>query len=98
GGGCISMYTDVTERKKSQALVEQARARLADAIESISDGFALWDQDDRLAIFNTRSQEILNLPDLFATGVRFEDVIRPLLQRSHYDPAVGDHQIWFEQR
>jgi len=98
GGGCISMYTDITEHKKAQELVEQARARLADAIESISDGFALWDRDDRLVTFNARSQEILNLPDLFAIGARFEDIIAPLLQRSHYDPAVGNPQAWFEQR
>src|SRR6267154_2743455 len=99
GGGSINMYTDVTERKRSQALVEQARARLADAIESISDGFALWDQDDRLVMFNARSQEILNLPDLFIVGARFEDLIRPLsLDSNHYDPAIGDRQAWFERR
>src|SRR5208282_674821 len=99
GGGFISMYTDVTERKKSQALIEQARARLVDAIESISDGFALWDQDDRLVMFNTRSQEILNLPDLFVVGARFEEFIRPLsLDRDYYDPAIGDRQAWFERR
>jgi signal transduction histidine kinase/CheY-like chemotaxis protein len=97
GGGCISMYTNVTERRKSEALVEQARARLADAIESISDGFALWDQDDRLVMFNTRSQEILNLPDPLVVGNRFEDLIRPLLQRDYYD-AIVNRQAWLEQR
>jgi adenylate cyclase len=98
GGGFISMYTDVTERRRAQALVEQARARLADAIESISDGFALWDQDDRLVLFNRRSQEILNLHDLFVAGVRFEDLIQPLIQRAYYDPSTGDSNAWFEKR
>ena len=98
GGGFISMYTDVTERRRAQALVEQSRARLADAIESISDGFALWDQDDRLVLFNKRSQEILNLPDLFIAGVRFEDMIQPLVHRAYYDPSVGDTEAWFEKR
>ena len=98
GGGCISIYTDVTERRKAEALVEQARARLADAIESISDGFALWDQDDRLAIFNSRSQQILNLPDLFFVGARFEEVIRPLPYRGYYDPVIGDPYKWCEER
>jgi PAS domain-containing protein len=68
GGGFISMYTDVTERRRTEALVEQSRARLADAIESISDGFALWDQQDRLVLFNKRSQEILNLRDLLLSA------------------------------
>jgi PAS domain S-box-containing protein len=98
GGGFISMYTDVTERRRAQALVEQARTRLADAIESISDGFALWDQDDRLVLFNKRSQEILNLQDLFVAGVRFGHLIPPLIQRAYYDPSVGDTEAWFEKR
>ena len=98
GGGGISMYTDVTERKKSAALVEQARARLADAIASISDGFALWDQDDRLVMFNARALEILNLPDVPVVGAQFEDLIRPLLQQDYYDASVGDRPAWFDQR
>ena len=80
GGGCINMYTDVTERKKAEALVEQSRARLADAIESISDGFALWDQDDRLVMYNTRSEQLLSLPGPLVVGARYEDLLRPLLQ------------------
>jgi adenylate cyclase len=98
GGGFISMYTDITERRRAEALVEQSRARLADAIESISDGFALWDRDDRLVLFNKRSQEILNLRDFFVAGVRFEDLIPPLIQRAYYDPSVGDIEAWFEKR
>jgi signal transduction histidine kinase/CheY-like chemotaxis protein len=97
GGGCINMYTDVTERKKSESLVEQARARLADAIESISDGFALWDQDDRLVMFNTRLQEMLNLPGPFVVGGYFEDLVRPLFQGHYYD-TIGDRQAGFEHR
>jgi signal transduction histidine kinase/CheY-like chemotaxis protein len=97
GGGSINMYTDITERKKSEALVEQVRARLADAIESISDGFALWDQDDRLVMFNTRSQELLNLPYTFVVGAHFKDLVRPLMHVDYFD-AIGDRQAWFENR
>ncbi len=43
-GGFVSIYADVTEQRRAQAFVELARARLTDAIESISDGFALWDK------------------------------------------------------
>ena len=90
--------TAVEIEEKNLREVATARERLIDAIESISDGFALWDRDDRLVMFNTRSQEILNLPDLFVVGVRFEDLIRPLLGRDHYDAAIGDLSAWFERR
>jgi adenylate cyclase len=90
--------TAVEIEEKNLREVATARQRLIDAIESISDGFALWDQEDRLVMFNTRSEQILNLPDPLVVGVRFEDLIRPLLQRNYYDAAIGDRQAWFERR
>ena len=99
----VGSWSDVTARKqaleRSQALVEQARARVSDAIESMSDGFALWDHNDRLVICNRRSQQILNLPDLLVPGIRFEDLIHPLaFERPHYDTSVGDREAWFQRR
>jgi len=99
----VGSWSDITIRKqaleKSQALVEQARALVSDAIESMSDGFALWDKDDRLVMCNRRSQEILDLQDLLVPGIRFEDMIRPLaFERPHYDNSVGDRAAWFQRR
>ena len=37
----------------------QARTQLTDAIESISEGFSLYDADDRLALCNNRYRELL---------------------------------------
>lgn len=66
----VGSWSDITARKQAlekwQALVEQAQARVSDAIESMSDGFALWDKDDRLVMYNSRSQEILDLVRRFA--------------------------------
>src|SRR3984893_4010894 len=99
----VVSWSEITARKqaleRSQALLEQARARVSDAIESMSDGFALWDKDDRLVMYNKRSQEILNLPDLFVPGIRFEDTIRPLaFDRPYYDTSVGNREAWFQRR
>ncbi len=96
----LSVFRDtaVEIEEKNLREVATARQRLIDAIESISDGFALWDQDDRLVIFNTRSQEIFNLPDLLILGTRFEDLTRPLINRTHYDPALVDRNARFERR
>lgn len=46
-GGFIGLWQDITELKKAQIAIE-------DAVESTSDGFALWDQADRLIIANPR--------------------------------------------
>src|SRR6185369_1992345 len=60
GGGFVSIYADVTEERRAQALVEQARTRLTDAVESITDGFALWDSEDRLVAVNSHCEELLD--------------------------------------
>jgi signal transduction histidine kinase len=98
-GGFVSIYADVTEQRRAQALVELARARLTDAIESISDGFALWDNEDRLVIFNSRCQELLDAADLFIVGTRFEDLLKAFSRSGRYDPPQGgDPAAWLEER
>jgi signal transduction histidine kinase/CheY-like chemotaxis protein len=99
GGGFVSMYTDVTEQKNAQAQIELARNRLSDAIQSISDGFALWDQEDRLITFNDRFRQLLKLEQHMAAGATFEKLIKALAAR-RARPADGsnDDDSWIAHR
>ena len=81
GDGFVSMYTEITQQRQAQAQIELARNRLSDAIQSISDGFALWDQEDRLVTFNDRCRQLLRLENQFAVGMTFEALIRALAGR-----------------
>jgi signal transduction histidine kinase/CheY-like chemotaxis protein/HAMP domain-containing protein len=98
----LTVFRDTAVEVEEKNLREVARAqqRLIDAIESISEGFALWDRDDRLVMCNSRSRKLLSLEKLLALGTRFEDMIRELvLAREHYHPSsVGDRQAWLERR
>ncbi len=100
GGGFVSMYTDVTEQRQAQAQVELARNRLSDAIQSISDGFALWDRDDRLIMFNDRFRQLLKLEDQLAVGVTFETLTGALAgRRAHAsDGESDDLNTWIAHR
>ena len=60
---CITSLVDLTESKAREAELRQARETLEDAIEALSEGLVLYDQDDRLVICNTRYQELLR-PEL----------------------------------
>jgi signal transduction histidine kinase/DNA-binding response OmpR family regulator len=97
----LAVFRDTAIEVKDKNLREVARAqqRLVDAIESISEGFALWDRDDRLVMHNSRSQQLLSLGDLLAIGTHFEDLIRALaLTRDYYHPSIGDRSAWLARR
>ena len=57
----LAGIADVTKQKKRDAEVALAREMLANAIESLSEGFALYDEDHRLIMCNRAYRE-LNKP------------------------------------
>ncbi len=48
----VGVALDVTEERTAQARAQAAERRLKDAIESVSEAFALWDRRDRLLLSN----------------------------------------------
>ena len=51
----------------------QARRRLTDALESISEGFLLFDADDRMVLCNSRFRELYpGMADVYRPGLSFE--------------------------
>ena len=50
----IGLALDVTEASGAKARLQAAEARLFDALRSMSDAFVIWDQRDRLVLWNRR--------------------------------------------
>jgi len=99
GGGFVTMYTDVTRRVEAQKEIEVARNRLSDAIQSISDGFALWDREDRLIAFNDRCKEFLKLATPLVHGLQFDALVRDLAQRRAQDARSDkDTEAWIARQ
>lgn len=72
-----ALTAEVAERRQAEAAARRAEERLLDAIESVSDGFALYDGDDRLKICNSRYREIhADIANLIVPGARLEDLVR----------------------
>jgi diguanylate cyclase (GGDEF)-like protein/PAS domain S-box-containing protein len=79
-------WTDITEFKQAERERDRAEARLVDAIESVSEGFALWDSDDRLVLSNANYLEMFSeLSDILVAGVHFEDFLKAAVERGVYD-------------
>jgi PAS domain S-box-containing protein len=48
------IFVDITARKQAEDRAAQAYRWLTEAIDSLSDGFALWDREDRLVLWNDK--------------------------------------------
>jgi diguanylate cyclase (GGDEF)-like protein/PAS domain S-box-containing protein len=59
-----------------------ARDRLVQPTEAMSEGFALWDADDRLVLYNNRLRQLFGAEgERVVLGARFEDLSRIVHQR-----------------
>jgi len=56
--GYFVIIRDRTDERLRQEALDRERRRLLDAVESFSEGFALWDAEDRLIMCNSRYREM----------------------------------------
>ncbi len=72
---------------------------LRDAIESLSEGFALYDNDHRLVMFNSRYRDMNGLvADLLEPGLEYEMMLREMARRGGYKDAIGREDEWVAER
>jgi phosphoserine phosphatase RsbU/P len=77
----------------------EAHNRLIQSIEAISEGFALWDADDRLVLFNERQRTFFpDLADLIVPGTHFEVMTRAAAERGVVSAAIGREEEWIQER
>ncbi len=92
--------TAVEIEDKNLREIAGARQRLVDAIESISQGFALYNSDDRLVLCNSRYYEIMypDNPNLIEPGMSFETIIRNAAELGLIRDAEGRVDEWVAER
>jgi class 3 adenylate cyclase/phosphoglycerate-specific signal transduction histidine kinase len=80
--------------------IQTTRQRLADAIESISEGFSLYDSDDRLVISNRRYQQLLypGMPEMIVPGATFRDLMTRAVEKGLITDALSDPEGWIADR
>jgi diguanylate cyclase (GGDEF)-like protein/PAS domain S-box-containing protein len=100
--GISGTAVDVSERKKRESELQRTRDLLHSAIEAMSDGFILFDQEDRIALCNQRYAE------LYGNGLRAQELVGKHFselqlfanQRSEQIPPefLGDLEAWARER
>jgi class 3 adenylate cyclase/HAMP domain-containing protein len=92
--------TAVEVEEKNLREIAEARQRLIDAIESISEGFSLYDKDDRLVLANSQYREMLypGIEDVVQSGTSFGAIIRTAAERGLIADAEGRVDEWVAER
>ncbi|MDV7143630.1 response regulator [Tropicimonas sp. TH_r6] len=72
----------------AEKLAEIHERRLWDSVETITDGFAVFDQQDRLIAANTAWLSLFDYSDVIRPGVPYLDVIRFAAEEGVFD--IGD--------
>ncbi|QDO97453.1 PAS domain-containing protein [Ferrovibrio terrae] len=91
-GGIVGIGTDITA-------VKEAERRLYDAIDSVNEGFILYDKDDRVVLFNQRIRDHFpELADIIQPGVTFEEITRAGVTRGIFQTGDLDPEAWIQRR
>lgn len=104
----LSLFRDSTrERNKFQQerdiaanALQEAQAQLNAALDSMSDGFCLYDNEDRLLLSNDRFRSGLHpgMEEQFVNGVTFETIIRQSVEHGLIPEAEHDNETWVLDR
>lgn len=108
-GGMVTVRLDATEAVQQREQLRAAHDRAAndhalldDAIESLPDGFALFDSEDRLLLCNQRYREIYrDSAPAMRVGATFESIVRYGLDHGQYPQAGAsdrERQAWLAER
>ena len=73
--------------------------RLQSAIETLDDGFVIYDKEDCLVICNERYREIYSASAAaIVPGNTFANILRYGVDHGQYADAIGREEEWLEQR
>ena len=96
----LALFRDsLKERDRFAAEAERQRKTIAAAVATISEGFVLYDSDDRIVLFNEQFRAIYpGLADIIKQGTTFGEVLEAVISRSLVDLGGQSPQEWIAER
>jgi signal transduction histidine kinase len=80
-----SVVSSIDLSTQFSQIADAARARMMHALDVMADGFALYDADDRLVVYNKKYVDLNpKITDLIMPGAAFSDKLRAAIDRGAY--------------
>jgi signal transduction histidine kinase/DNA-binding response OmpR family regulator len=86
------------ERRQLAEEAERQRRRVVDAIESLQEGCALYDSDDRMVLCNQTFAKYVGDPERAVQGVTFLTLIETIVERGTIDLQGTTAADWIAER
>lgn len=97
--GYRGTLTNETEAIVAEHRANRAHRLLRDAVDSISEGFVIFDANDRLVMCNDAYRQMFSdIADRIVPGVSFEEILRAGLERGQIAAAEGHEEEWIAER
>ncbi|MDD9904798.1 MAG: PAS domain S-box protein, partial [Rhodospirillaceae bacterium] len=95
----ITIIADQSERHRREEELRQAHETLEDAIATLSEGFALYDENDKLLMCNEPFKRFNpKSGDLYVPGAWRHDILRVGVERGQFPGAEGREKKWLAAR
>ncbi len=96
-GAVLRRLVDISDHKRREAEMMTSQVRLREALESLEEGLALFDCDDRLVMYNGRYRAMFTtVSDIIERGVEFATIIRTAAARGQNMEIDADK--WIAER
>ncbi len=98
--GALGLFRDsLRARDRFAAEAETQRKTIAAAIATISEGFVLYDSDDRIVLFNDQFRALYPaLSDVIKQGMGFDELLELVISRKLVDLASKSPEQWIAER
>lgn len=93
------LEADIALRQKAEEQLRAAQQTLRDAVDSISEGFVIFDDDDCFVMSNEPYRRLYpESADFMIPGTPFEEIMWAGLDAGRYAEAVGCEPEWLSDR
>lgn len=97
--GYRGTITNETEAVAADHRATRANRLLRDAVDSISEGFVIFDADDKLVMCNEAYRRMYpEIADLMVPGTTFAEILGAGVARGQFADAVGREDTWLRER
>ncbi len=105
-GGFVTLYSDVTETRRREEEVndakrraEAAEARLVAAVDALTEGFVIYNRDHELVLCNEAFRQLYpEITHLIKPGITFEEITYEVAYAGAWPDAIGREEEWIQER